>query len=589
MKKLPVLLLLLCTTVLATPLFAGTPKSPEKTEAKMKWFRDAHFGMFIHFGLYSQYAGFWKGQSRKINRCAEWMMLGAQAPRLEYAQMAKKFNPTEFDADAWAKTIHDAGMKYMIITTKHHEGFALFDTDASPYNIVDATPFKRDIIAELVKACRKYRVKIGFYYSQNLDWYHPGGGSGEWDPSHKGDPEKYVNEIAIPQIREILSNYGKIDLLWYDIPNGVVSTENARKIDKMVHELQPDILVNNRLGRGVDYDIQTPENFIPATGIPGADWEVCMTMNHSWGYAKDDHDWKSSREIIHKLIDITSKGGNLLLNVGPMGTGRMPQASLDRLAEVGKWLKTNGEAIHGTRASLFTFLPQWGRFTTRLGKDRSTIYAIVFNVPKNKKLVLPGMDNQIFSARILGTNKNLKAGTNVYGGFVSLDNVNPSDQDFVVAITVKGTAKVSKEIRANAAGVLEFLPRSAVCTGEFRLESLAISGLGSGGEEHLGFWLNPKDQASWSYKIHNPARYQVIFRYALPNDSKGSVIEFDIAGKKLPFTFDQPTGSWTRFATGKVGEVDLPAGINTLTVRTKTLKGDAACNVGTITLRPIAK
>ena len=293
-------------------------------DAKMEWFREARFGLFFNFGLYSYYGGIWKGQVRMANRCSEWMMIAARAPVAEYAAAAKVFDPQGFDADEWIRTVREAGARYVVFDAKHHDGFALFRTEASPFNIVDATPFGRDLVAEIAAACRKYGVKFGIYYSQNLDWHHPGGGGGGWDPAQKGRMEDYLENVCIPQLRELLTNYGKVDILWYDIPNGVPQAY-AERIDRMVRELQPEIIVNNRLRHGIPYDIQTPENFVPATGLPGVDWETCLTFNHSWGYSATDHDWKSARDVLHYLCDTASKGGNLLLNLGPDAYGIIPR------------------------------------------------------------------------------------------------------------------------------------------------------------------------------------------------------------------------------------------------------------------------
>lgn len=590
--------LLLCIfagiSLRATPALSPTeaPESPEIRDARMAWFRDAHFGMFIHFGLYSTYGGVWKGQVRKVNNCAEWMMLAARAPRAEYAKAAQTFNPTGFDADAWIQAVKNAGMRYIVITTKHHEGFALFRTKASPYNIVDATPFGRDVIAEIAAACRRHGVRLGLYYSQNLDWYHPGGGGGEWDPTHAGDSEAYVRNIAIPQLRELMTNYGTVDLLWYDIANGVVSGDNAWRIHQMVHRLQPNIVVNNRLGRGTPYDVQTPENFIPATGIPGKDWESCISMNNSWGYAADDHNWKSTRELLHRLADITSKGGNMLLNMGPDGSGRMPEEALRRLREMGDWLRTNGEAIYETRAAVFPQTPSWGRFTLRHGADgNDTLYAIVFDPPASGELLLPGLTTPIRSAYRLDNGKKLPLKVRQgapSGPSIVMDKEVGALQDFVIAITLDGQARVSEAIAPDAEGAFVLLPRLAKCHGGMRVEEINITGLDGShtSEEHLGYWLSPSAGAQWSFHSHQPAKYTVELRYAAPEASAGSAIALVVGEQSLPFIV-RPTGSWNRFTSVNLGEVSLPAGTHTLSLRLDKLQGEAPCNVGILRLKPV--
>ncbi len=362
MKKLNVIMLGACLGVLAAGVaraadtVVATDETKEQRDARMGWWREAKFGMFIHWGLYAVPAGTYDG--KQIGGIGEWIMNRGKIPVARYAEYAKEFNPTKFNAEAWVKTAKAAGMKYMVITSKHHDGFAMFHSKASPYNIFDATPFKRDPLAELAEACRKEGMVLGFYYSQNQDWHHPGGDAsgGHWDKAAQdGDYTKYIDEIAVPQVKEILSNYGEFPaVLWWDT-SGKISTENAAKLNKVVKELKPKIIMNNRLGGGFKGDTETPEQYIPAGGFKDRDFETCMTMNDTWGFKSYDDKWKSTETLINNLCDIASKGGNYLLNVGPTAEGLIPAASIERLAQVGDWMKVNGEAIYGSHPSAFGY------------------------------------------------------------------------------------------------------------------------------------------------------------------------------------------------------------------------------------------
>lgn len=363
----------------------------------MQWWKDAKFGMFIHWGIYSVPSGKWGDNTTY----GEWIMHSAKIPRAEYAALAQKFNPTKFNADEWVKLAKDAGQKYIVITSKHHDGFAMYGTKTDGYNIVDATPFKRDILKELAEACRKQGMKLGFYYSQAQDWYHPGGavsGNKEWDPIHSGDMNKYIDEVAIPQVKEILSNYGDVAVLWWDTPMNMTKEMSQKLAD--IAKQYPNLITNNRLGAGMGGDLETPEQFIPATGFPGRNWEVCMTMNGHWGYNAYDDRWKSTSELLQKLIDIVSKGGNFLLNVGPNQYGIIPEVCQQSLREMGDWLKLNGESIYGTAASPFHYL-SWGRATMKGQK----IYLHIFDWPKDKKISLP-FSNKITKAYLLADKEN---------------------------------------------------------------------------------------------------------------------------------------------------------------------------------------
>ena len=328
---------------------------------RLQWFREARFGMFIHWGLYSIPAGRWDG--KEIEGIGEWIMNRASIPVADYKALAPKFNPTQFSAETIVGLAKAAGMKYIVITSKHHDGFAMFDSKADPFNIVEATPFKRDPLKELAAECRKQGIKLGFYYSQDQDWTAPGGAAyktgdhkpptNHWDPAQDGNFAEYLHKKAIPQMRELLTNYGDYPaIVWFDTPTKDMTPELAGEIVKVLNE-HPKLIWNNRLGGDYSGDTETPEQYIPPQGYPGRDWESCMTMNDTWGYKQDDTNFKSTETLLRNLIDIASKGGNYLLNIGPMETGEVPAAEVERLHEVGKWLAVNGESIYATQPTLF--------------------------------------------------------------------------------------------------------------------------------------------------------------------------------------------------------------------------------------------
>lgn len=331
---------------------------------RTSWWREAKFGMFIHWGLYSRLGGEWKGGA--YPGIGEWIMYKARIPLAEYEGVASQFEAKEFNADAIAEVAKQAGMKYVIVTAKHHDGFAMFGSKADKFNIVDSTPFHRDAVKELAEACAKRGLRFGVYYSQAQDWHAPGGAiwkgphegdpvwqTPQWDEKQNGDFETYFNTKAIPQVRELLTNYGPIGVIWFDTPLGVMTAERAAKLQKVVRELQPDALVSGRISKEFksDYD-SAGDNEIPDLARSGL-WETPATLNHTWGFKKDDHHWKTPANVIFKLVDIVSKGGNYLLNVGPDGDGVIPQESVETLQAVGRWMKVNGESIYGAGRTPF--------------------------------------------------------------------------------------------------------------------------------------------------------------------------------------------------------------------------------------------
>jgi alpha-L-fucosidase len=390
-------------------------ETPEQKDERMAWWRDARFGMFIHWGLYAIPAGEWDGKTEY----GEWIRHTAQIPLETYDQFVGQFNPTKFNADAWVKMAKDAGMKYIVITSKHHDGFSIYDSKISDFDVM-ATPFKRDILKELAAACQREGIRLCFYHSI-MDWHHPDylpRRPWEKDRSTEGaDYDRYVQYMK-SQLTELCTNYGEAPhVLWFDGEwENTWTSERGTDLYAFVRKLKPNILINNRVGAAREGmagltkkgefggDFGTPEQEIPATGLPGVDWESCMTMNNNWGYNRADKNFKSTKELIHNLADIASKGGNFLLNVGPTAEGTFPQESIDRLREIGEWMKLNSDAIYGTTASPFDAF-DWGRVTMkRMGED-TWLYLHIFKAPKDGIIMLNGVANEPGGAQLLADPK----------------------------------------------------------------------------------------------------------------------------------------------------------------------------------------
>ena len=410
-------------------------------DARMKWWREARFGMFIHWGVYSVPAGTYDG--RRIPDLGEWIMNNGKIPVARYRAYAKEFNPVKYNADQWVSLAKAAGMKYIIITSKHHDGFAMFDSKASDWNIVQASPFGRDPLKELAAACKKEGIRLGFYYSQAQDWNNPGGAAagGHWDKAQDGSMDDYLRNVAVPQLREILTHYGKISVLWFDTPFDMTPERAAMLLPLL--RLQPGIIYNNRLGGGFKGDTETPEQEIPATGYAGRDWETCMTVNDTWGYKSYDDNWKSPETLIRNLVDIASKGGNYLLNVGPTSEGLMPEPIVERLRAIGAWMNVNGEAIHGTTASPFKSLP-WGRCTKKITRRGTTLYLHVFNWPADGQLLAPGLKNDATRCDLLTASgrKSLAVRRTAQGWVVSLPPEAPDPISSTIVLQIKGAPDV---------------------------------------------------------------------------------------------------------------------------------------------------
>ena len=348
-------------------------------EERGTWWREAKFGMFIHWGLYALLAGSYAGRESGGN--AEWIMHDLHIPPEEYRTLAGRFDPVDFDADALVRLCREAGMRYIVFTAKHHDGFAMYHSRASRYNIVDATPFGRDVAMELKRACDRHGVRLCFYYSQAQDWDHPGG----LEEGKAVSPEAfqgYLEQKCLPQVRELLEGYGPLGLVWYDTPMDMPRADCLRMRD-LVRTLQPDCLVSGRVGHELGDYMTTGDDFIPLLAY-GGPFEVPATMNGTWGYATGRRRWKRPEAMVRDLVRIVSRGGNYLLNVGPDPTGVVPAPALDCLRKVGEWMRVNGEAIYATQRS--EIFPPWGECIRKDEKKNSVYYLSVFQWPEDGKL-----------------------------------------------------------------------------------------------------------------------------------------------------------------------------------------------------------
>jgi alpha-L-fucosidase len=443
--------ILLCVS--ASVLLAQ-PETKAQHDARMQWWREARFGLFIHWGLYSIPAGEWDGNTSH----GEWIRTTAHIPLAQYDGFVGQFNPVKFNAEEWVLLAKEAGMKYIVITSKHHDGFCLFDSKFTDFDVM-STPFHRDILKQLSAACHKHGLKMCWYHSI-MDWHHPDYlPRREWENDRSTDGadfNRYVQHMK-NQIRELLTNYGEIGVLWFD--GEWESTWNetyGRDLYSYVRGLSPSIIVNNRVGAGragmegltkegeFGGDFGTPEQQIPATGLPGVDWETCMTMNEHWGYNKFDQQWKSTKDILQMLADVASKGGNYLLNVGPTPEGVFPQASVTRLREIGKWTSLNGESIYGTGASPFRKL-SWGRATQKVIPEGTRLYLHVFDWPANGRLVIPGIYNQPVRSYLLVDKKkvNLRVAREEDALCVNVPSKAPDTVNSVVVLDVEGRVDVN--------------------------------------------------------------------------------------------------------------------------------------------------
>ncbi len=511
-------------------------------QSNAEWFREAKFGLFVHWGLYALPGGIWKGQETEY--IGEWLQAKFRIPNRDYSLLAAGFNPVGFNAEEWVLTAKAAGMRYIVFTAKHHEGFAMYHSKCDSFNIVDATPFGRDALAELAEACQRHGIKLGLYYSQDLDWHHPDGGdpgpnfpenfgmswANDWDyPDHsQKNFSRYLEQKVFPQLTELLTNYGPISLLWFDCPVNI-SAADSRRLYERVKNLQPDCMVNSRLGHGLGDYGSLGDNQLPAARRSGL-FETPGTANDTWGFKCNDNNWKSPQQIINTLVSLAARDTNYLLNIGPGPDGRFPSPALELLKQVGRWLKPYDNTIYNSSGNPFPGNFEWGETTVSQSKNNHTKLNLFIN-DKSKPIILCGLNNPVLNCYEAAEKQPVpfsKPDTTTAGiELIQIDPTSLPDSPLPSVIRLELDTMDYPDITPVTAAVSDILILPATI-GELRNgESTAEA---SGGKNNIGAageqlndtghsqlsetgllvsWHNPLDSISWQVMFPNTGTYRL--------------------------------------------------------------------------------
>ncbi|WP_167615279.1 alpha-L-fucosidase [Maribellus sediminis] len=548
----------------------------KNTNERAEWFTDARFGMFIHWGLYSGAEGYWKGEKlRNNNDYAEWIYYRNQIEKDEYVSLLDRFNWEDIDPEEWVILAKKAGMKYVTITAKHHDGFSLWDSKVSDYDLGNYTD--RDIIKEMAEACKKHGLKLGLYYSHWVDWEHPYGWSHEReiDGITPEEYDQYWQEKVIPQVRELLTNYGDIALMWFDMwinhKDAVVSKDQLLQLKNMIRELQPNCLVNSRLGLSIeedpDIDFKTLGDNQLGSKKEDFPWQSPATVAHSWGFHSSDTQWKSTSALLKSLIGNASLNGNFMLNIGPRANGDVPFEISQRLLEMGEWLKVNGESVYGSEAfDLDADQHDWGKITCKPDENSFKLYLHVYNWPLNKKLFLTGVNEIPEKIYLLSDKEKTPLQFEHISTFTSIDL--PSDQpDPYVSVVVLEYSKrpiVINDIAAKTTdGGYALKPHNQIS----RLKNISVTPASKYGTVPAHVVVENEQTFKWKVFIDEPGDKKVDVSYSF--QGKGNSGKFTVQTYKAELkgdisetglTVGEPNENWhiENFKSKNLGTIHFP-------------------------------
>ena len=586
-------------TVQARDDMAWWRKSMEDRDKRIGWFRDGRFGMFVHWGAYSQPGGVWNG--KPVVGYSEHLMRKEKIPTAVYKEkVVAQFNPTEFNAEEWIATAKRAGMSYFIITSKHHDGFAMYDSDVSDYNVVKATPWKKDPMKDLKEACKRHGIKFGFYYSQAWEWHHPDSPGNDWEKGANGEarlpasgkwwegqPERvtkvkrYVDGKVIPQLKELIAKYDP-DIIWFDTPGRLPPEENLRVL-KAVREAKPSIVVNSRIVQPVpngppanfgDYLSTTdkPAEFPPHDG----EWEGIPTTNESYGWHQQDNTHKPAGHFVQLLVKAAARGGNVLLNVGPMGNGKLDPKDVAILDGIGAWMKVNGESVKATER---TPLPvqAWGE-STRKG---NTLYLHVLDWPRKGRVVIGGLKTPVKRAYLLADPKKASLPVEKLGDIdvaLQAPAKAPDKIDSVIAVELEGAPAADKD-RLLSSDVQVDVLRAF----DGKISGGLSFGAGKKTDSYVENWRSNSDSVWWPARLREPATFEVAIGYAADKKSVGSTFVVRLGNKVLTGTVAE-----TPDAPVVLGKVSLDPGKLHIAVEGNKIVGSELFRLRGLTLTPVS-
>lgn len=559
-------------------LFSTSVYSQIQTNERARWFTDARFGMFIHWGVYSGAEGFWKGEKlRNDNDYAEWIMYRNRIDREEYVTLLDRFDWDEIDPEKWVILAKNSGMKYVTLTAKHHDGFGLWDSQVSDYDLGNYTNPKRDIVKELADACKKHGIKLGLYYSHWIDWEHEYG----WDHTMEINgiaPEKYDlywQEKVIPQIRELLTNYGEIGLFWFDMwihhSETVVTKEQLLQLKGLIRELQPNCLVNSRLGLSVeedpDVDFKTLGDNQLGSQKEDFPWQSPATVAHSWGFHTADTEWKSTTTLLKSLINNVSLNGNFMLNIGPRADGDVPFEISQRMLEMGKWLNVNGESIYGAEAfDLDKDLHDWGKITCKKEENKTKLYLHVFNWPLNKKLSVTGISDTPQKVYLLADKQQKPIPFDHSGVFTQLDLpvAEPDPYISVVVMEYSRYPETAQDLVAKTTdGGFSLTVRNLMYSEE-KVNIQSKSRRGTIPEHSI---ISGSQKLKWKIYTDEPGIKSVDVSYSFQGNMPGGKLAVSNGTSRLEHkiettgkTVGEPNSDWiiNNFRSLRIGEMHFP-------------------------------